>query len=143
MFALAVTSVLVGLVEEVRPWLALESVLALGVAALFIVPAAEVLLGASVRVGVPPPTGAVALLFGVAVLLRFLAASSARAAAEVSVCTKVPVLGCGTAFCVASLASCGVTPMFVVGAVVVGAVCAQAPPTVSANVAHKAKSFIE
>jgi len=33
--------------------------------------------------------------------------------------------------------------MFVVGLVVVGAVCAQAPPAVRANVAQKAKSFIE
>lgn len=115
MFALALRSVLERLVEEVPLWLALESVPTLGVVALFVVP----------------------------VLLRFLAASSARVAAEGSVLTKVPVLGCGAAFCMASLASCGVTPMFVVGLFGVGVVCAQAPPAVRANVAQKAKSFIE
>jgi len=143
MFALAMTSVLERLVEEVPPWLALESVPALGTVALFVVSAAEVLLGASVRMGFAPPTEAAVLLFGAVVLLGFLAASSTREVTEGSVRTKVPVLGCGTAFCVASLASCGVTPMFVVGLVVVGAVCAQAPPAVRANVAQKAKSFIE
>lgn len=47
------------------------------------------------------------------------AACSAWAAAVGSVRTRVAVLAFGTAFCVASFASCGVTPMVVVGAVVV------------------------
>lgn len=71
------------------------------------------------------------------------AACSAWAAAVGSVRTKVAVLAFGTAFCVASFASCGVTPMAVVGTVAVTAFWAHTPTAVNANVAHTTQFFIE
>lgn len=87
--------------------------------------------------------GALVVLFDVTAFFTSFAACSAWAAAEGSVRTKVAVLAFGIAFWVASLASCGVTPIAVVGAVVVVEVCAQTPPAANANVAHKAQFFIE
>jgi hypothetical protein len=136
--------VLLSFAEEEPVGFAPDPILVLGVVALlFIVPAVEVLLGTPLRVEVAFVAGVAARVFGVAELPRSFAASSARVTAEGSVRTKLPVLACGTAFCVASLASWGVTPMVVVGVVAVVAVCAQAPPAVSANAAHKDKFFIE
>ena len=93
-------------------------------------------------VAVAFPEGVV-VLFGVTAFFASFAACWAWVAAEGSVRTRVAVLAFGTAFCVASFASCGVTPMAVAGAGVVAEVWAQAPPAANANVAHKAHFFIE
>lgn len=139
-FVLPLTTVLLSFAEVAAFDPAPEPMLVPGMLVLFVVPVAEVLPVASVRAAVEPAAGAVARVFGVTVLPTLFAASPAWVAAEGSVRTKVPVLGWGAAFCMASCAFWGVTPILVAG---VAAVCAHVPPAVSDNAAPKAKLFIE
>lgn len=139
-FVLPLTTVLLSFAEVDAFEPAAEPMLVPGMLVLFVAPAAEGLPVASVRAAVEPAAGAVARVFGVTALPTLFAASPAWVAAEGSVRTKVPVLGWGAAFCMASCAFWGVTPILVAG---VAAVCAHVPPTVNANAAPKAKFFIE
>jgi predicted lipid-binding transport protein (Tim44 family) len=125
--------ILVATAAEELPWGRLEPVPAFGV------------LAAAFAVGVAVlfVLLLVVLVFGITAFLASFAASSARAAAEGSVLTKVPVSCRGTAFCVASLASCGVTPMDVLGVATGAGVCAQTAPVAIANVTHNPKPFID